>query len=633
MASRSLGTLTLDLVAKIGGYTEPLDRAQRRTRSTSDSISRDMRRVGLAVAAAGAAAVAGTAVLIKSQINLADELGKTAERLGSTTEELSALRYAAEVTGVESNTLDMALQRMTRRLAEAAQGAGEAQGAIEQLGLDAEELAQMTPGEAFRVLADEISKIPDASERVRLAFKFFDSEGVKLVNTLNLGSEGLKEYGDEAERLGLIISQDTAKAAAEFNDNLTRLQGVVAGTGQQLAAELLPKMIEFTDLLKDPDTQASIQAIVTGIADIATAAVRATSALVNMTTALSEGLARAIHGTAADDVPALVEELTELDARIARLSSPDVDYSGTFGPLDEYIAKLKEQRDGIQFLLDLNNTYEASNEQVAASVEDVTQAATDQVVAADGMTNAWTRYVEALNSGGGSYAGFLSAQAAGMNEVVEIQEEMINGFYTADATGTELLARLYGLGQLSYEEYVRGIQHGAESVAGEEGSNPFDPFEEFALEAARNIQDTFADFLYDPFEDGIEGMADKFVDVLRRIAAEAAAQQILTSLFGGLSGSGNAFLSGLGSAFGGARAEGGPTMPGRAYLVGERGPELWVPNAHGQVISNDQSMGGPVIEGMTFNFPGVSNRTEAREAGAAAAKQFNAMVTMSRRYS
>jgi SLT domain-containing protein len=90
-------------------------------------------------------------------------------------------------------------------------------------------------------------------------------------------------------------------------------------------------------------------------------------------------------------------------------------------------------------------------------------------------------------------------------------------------------------------------------------------------------------------------MGDQFSDLLRKMAAEIASAEIMKFLFGaGGVGSGGgqtgALIAGIGGLFGG-RANGGPVNSGQPYLVGERGPEVIVPNSNGQVVSNDR-MGG-----------------------------------------
>ncbi len=99
----------------------------------------------------------------------------------------------------------------------------------------------------------------------------------------------------------------------------------------------------------------------------------------------------------------------------------------------------------------------------------------------------------------------------------------------------------------------------------------------FADQAARNMQDAFADFLFEPFDEGLKGMLESFVNTLRRLAAEAAAAAIFDNLPGGGIGG---FVK---SVFGGARASGGPVESGASYLVGERGPEFFTPAVAGQI--------------------------------------------------
>jgi hypothetical protein len=97
------------------------------------------------------------------------------------------------------------------------------------------------------------------------------------------------------------------------------------------------------------------------------------------------------------------------------------------------------------------------------------------------------------------------------------------------------------------------------------------------------MQQAFADFLFDPFQDGLKGMLNGFLRTIQRMVAEVASQQILTAMLGGLAGSGNSFLAGLGSAFGGGRASGGRVSSGTSYMVGERGPEMFIPGASGAI--------------------------------------------------
>lgn len=112
----------------------------------------------------------------------------------------------------------------------------------------------------------------------------------------------------------------------------------------------------------------------------------------------------------------------------------------------------------------------------------------------------------------------------------------------------------------------------------------------FADQAARNMQTAFADFLFDPFKDGLNGMVAGFVDSIRRMVAEAAAAQILNAFLSwgsGLGGSVGSFFSSIPR-----RAAGGPVTGGMPHIVGERGPELFVPGSSGSIVPNHALGGG-----------------------------------------
>lgn len=115
---------------------------------------------------------------------------------------------------------------------------------------------------------------------------------------------------------------------------------------------------------------------------------------------------------------------------------------------------------------------------------------------------------------------------------------------------------------------------------------------EFAATAAQNIQSAFADFLFDPFQNGIRGMLASFIDVIRRMVAEVAASFILQAIFGGFTKDAG-FMGDFARAITG-RASGGSVSANTPYIVGERGPELFVPNSSGSIVPNGR-MGGVTV--------------------------------------
>jgi hypothetical protein len=219
--------------------------------SAQDKASKVFRRVAKAAAAtaagittAGVAAAAGAAVglgrMTAAGLESIDALAKFADRIGASTEGLAGLHHAAQINGVAVEQLNMGLQRMTRRVAEAANGTGEAQGALAELGIDAKQLAQLQPDEQFRAIADAMLEVEGQSDRVRLAFKLFDSEGVSLVNLLRLGADGIADLQAEADLLGLTFSRLDAAKVEAANDAMLRARQLLVGIGRVLAIEIAP---------------------------------------------------------------------------------------------------------------------------------------------------------------------------------------------------------------------------------------------------------------------------------------------------------------------------------------------------------------------------------------------------------
>lgn len=118
----------------------------------------------------------------------------------------------------------------------------------------------------------------------------------------------------------------------------------------------------------------------------------------------------------------------------------------------------------------------------------------------------------------------------------------------------------------------------------------------------------------DTLQTGVRGIIDDLIS--GKSAAEAFGNALsmvgsklidvgLSSLFG----SGGFNVAGL---FGGARAAGGPVSGGKAYLVGERGPELFRPSSAGAIVPNNQLGGTSVTFAPTINAPNADAGAVAR---------------------
>jgi len=231
---------------ELGKLNQGFDRGARRSKQFTQNINGTSRELQMLRRAAApiAGVIAGmfAANSLQNQINWADQLQKTNLRIGASTEALSQYNYVAKLSGVEFGQLTTAWQRQTRRIAEAAAGTGVAVAALDRLNLSAQELNQLAPEDQFERIAEAMQGVENSSERVRLAQQLWDSEGVKLVQIVNSGTDAIAAMRAEADALGLTISQDTANAMASYNDEVDRLKFAAQGVSQTLLSELVPAM-------------------------------------------------------------------------------------------------------------------------------------------------------------------------------------------------------------------------------------------------------------------------------------------------------------------------------------------------------------------------------------------------------
>ena len=246
-----IGKIVVNVEARIDKLERQLNRGRKAVMSFGQQAGRAV-GVGLAKfnSIVGVTSVlsvgALTAAVAKSTAEI-DKLAKTAQTIGITTEALASLRHAANLTGVDTTTLDNSLRKMTIRISEAASGSGEAVKVLNELGLSAAQLKGMAPEKQFAEIASKIGEVRNHSDKVRIATKLFEEEGAKLVNTLNLGKRGLAETAREAEKLGLAISAEDAAKVEHLADAWDRFKKATGATSNRLTIAIAPAAADALD--------------------------------------------------------------------------------------------------------------------------------------------------------------------------------------------------------------------------------------------------------------------------------------------------------------------------------------------------------------------------------------------------
>jgi hypothetical protein len=187
--------------------------------------------------------VIGFVAFAREQIDAADKLNDTAERLGITTDELERMQYAAKLTGAEIEGVEKSLFIFTKTLGEASKAGGadpftELKIPIKDASGNLKSMGTILPD-----VADKIAEMTNESERVATATKFFGKSALAMLPLLKRGREGLQEFNAEFDDLGLGLDQQFIKDAGDFNDQIDRLGFVSKAAGSRLVGALMPALM------------------------------------------------------------------------------------------------------------------------------------------------------------------------------------------------------------------------------------------------------------------------------------------------------------------------------------------------------------------------------------------------------
>lgn len=181
-----------------------------------------------------------TGAFIKSVADAGDKINKLSIQLGETETNLSGLKFAAEQSGLNLNTLGNSAKTMQSNVSDAANGIGTARDSLDELGISAEKLEKLSIKDQFLILSDAISGVENSADKTRIAMDIFGGKGAEMIQMLDGGAQSLANLTAEAESLGGTITGPQAQALATMNDDLNSLQTSAKGAATDFIAALAP---------------------------------------------------------------------------------------------------------------------------------------------------------------------------------------------------------------------------------------------------------------------------------------------------------------------------------------------------------------------------------------------------------
>lgn len=734
MASRSLGTLTVDLIARIGGFTRGMDEAERKADRTAREIARKQKQLakqlddaakGIGVAFGAAVAGLGVAfAALDSQLKNAAVFKDLEETTGASAEGLASMAVAAETAGVSMDAVAANSIRLTKGLTGVDDESKAAGAAIKALGLNLDEFKKLDPVAQIDALTKAFNSFEDGPEKAAVATALWGKSGAEMLKVL----KALEEQGGRT----VILTQQQIEAADAYADAQAKAAAELKLYAQVAASQAAPAFLDLTNAASDfikeligINRETGKLGESTAVKDFATAAadalafvVDAGRGVVQVFTALGTSLgagAAALAAVARGDVRQAIQIAKEGREEIDRILSAesfrqrlekvrgdraltDLANQAGLGDLDKLLSanrpklkfdgaiagakSLKKEVDEVaKALADVDEQLAlfgqdesfvkafkleglgATNAQLAeyrdklAQLEQLKtgeeiQKTIDALVKERdefGLTNEQLAIHRlALQGASSEQITFAKSVIDSANAAREQQQTIEEGKRVFEETRTPLeryeaeLAKLNDLlqrGAIDWNTYARALFQAQEKLD-ETTKKTEQTVDEFTKNFAENTQDFLGQGLYDILQGDFDNIGDSFAKMIQRMVAEAAAADIARTLFGDLlkggtgsgilgelfsGGSGGGFVSSIASFFGGFFANGGNPPLGKVSVVGEEGPELFVPKQAGTIVplakvepatQNER----PVYVNLTQQFAPGTNRQTIDQAAVSAGR-------------
>ena len=284
MAGKSLGTLTIDLVAKVGGFVSGMDKAERASAKWSKQVQDDVAKSSAALAGIGAAAIAaGLAVgasgfqLLKSTSRQIAETDRWAKSLQLSTRELLAWQFAAEKAGVSGDQMADIFKDIGDKIGDAVLNkSGEAVDALNALGLSAEKLSKVSPDKQLLAIGESLGKISTNAEKTTI-LESLGNDLSKLLPLFDNNNQKLKQFIDLAKDYGVAPDPSSIDDLVKVNQLFEDMEAQVAGLKIEIAAglakvDLTPlqgSLDKLHDVLTDPLVLQGISDLVSEVAQLA----------------------------------------------------------------------------------------------------------------------------------------------------------------------------------------------------------------------------------------------------------------------------------------------------------------------------------------------------------------------------
>ena len=240
--NRVIGRLGVQLSADTKQLQKSFSTASQRVQQ---SVSKMKTSFGVLSKAAGVLTGLGAGISLAGFKKVTDELdriGKTADRIGITTDSLQQFEFAARRSGISTEALRGSLERFTRRLGEAQTGNKAYKQTFSELGVAITDTNGnlLKADEVLENVVDSLAKTEDLTVKTALASQAFGREGGAGIVAL---SKEYKNLAAEIKGLGGIVDENLIRNSEKINDRFETLSTVIKTQLQSAFVELGPVIL------------------------------------------------------------------------------------------------------------------------------------------------------------------------------------------------------------------------------------------------------------------------------------------------------------------------------------------------------------------------------------------------------
>lgn len=252
----TLGTLTLDLVAQIGGFVEPIKRAGNESKRQFGAMKKDAVELGKQVGLGLTVATGAVTAMVASTVQAANQVSRLAAIANTSEQSFQRLAAGAQFVGVEQDKLADILKDVNDKVGDfLITGGGPLKDFFEtiapKVGVTAEQFRKLSGPESLQLFVSSLEKAGVSQKEMVFFMEALASDATVLLPLLKDNGRAFKELGDQAAAAGAILDDQALRSAKELGISYELLQQNLTGIKNNIATELIPALVDLTGVIGD----------------------------------------------------------------------------------------------------------------------------------------------------------------------------------------------------------------------------------------------------------------------------------------------------------------------------------------------------------------------------------------------